>query len=302
MMENHQPLTSPGISSKRRTPERCPSPHPPQDHQLLNVDKELSNINSTETYVSGDDQRKEDISTETYVRGDAQRKEDISTETYVRGDAQRKEDIPTETYVRGDDQCKEDISTDNHPDDCIGSSEGHLISSAFKANGHSLAQDTYEDHATISDIPSALHSPNCSFDPSKPLLSSSSSQTVKQNQSHRRGIKEQRMHTRKKTISCLQCGKCFTCKSQLVEHQKTHTGETPFACEECGKCFTHKTTLVGHRRIHTGEKPFSCSECGKCFTHTTTLVGHQRTHTGEKPFSCQECGKCFTWKSHLGNL
>ncbi|XP_040276838.1 gastrula zinc finger protein XlCGF66.1-like [Bufo bufo] len=34
LMEKHQPLTSPGRSSKRRTPERCPSPLLPQAHQV----------------------------------------------------------------------------------------------------------------------------------------------------------------------------------------------------------------------------------------------------------------------------
>ncbi|KAM3938600.1 gastrula zinc finger protein XlCGF66.1-like [Leptodactylus fuscus] len=34
MMEDHQPLTSAGRSSKRTTPERCPSPLLPQDDQV----------------------------------------------------------------------------------------------------------------------------------------------------------------------------------------------------------------------------------------------------------------------------
>ncbi|XP_040276830.1 oocyte zinc finger protein XlCOF7.1-like [Bufo bufo] len=328
MMEDHQTLTSPGRSSKRRTPERCPSPLLPQDHQLLNLDKDLSNNNSTETYVRGDDPCKEEITTETYVRGDDQCKEEITTETYVRGDDQCKEEITTETYVRGDDQCKEEITTDNHPaGDCTRSSEEHLLSSSFKAIGHALVQDTNEEHAIISDIPSALHSQVCLFDPFKHLLSPDSSQTVKQNKSHRRDVKHQRTYTGKKTISCSECGKCFawksqlvdhqrihtgetpfscqecgksfTWKSQLVKHQRIHTGETPFSCPECGKCFTHKTALVAHKRIHTGEKPFSCPECGKCFAQKTTLVAHRRIHTGDKPFSCPECGKCFTWKPQL---
>ncbi|XP_040276837.1 uncharacterized protein LOC120992128 [Bufo bufo] len=83
MMEEHQALKSSGRSSKRTTPERCPSPLLPQDHQLLNADKDVSNINSTETNVRGDDQSKEEI--------------------------------PTETYMRDDDQCKEEFPTDNHP-------------------------------------------------------------------------------------------------------------------------------------------------------------------------------------------
>ncbi|XP_073538457.1 uncharacterized protein [Phyllobates terribilis] len=35
MMEQHRPRTSPGLSSKRTTPERCPAPPPAQDHQKM---------------------------------------------------------------------------------------------------------------------------------------------------------------------------------------------------------------------------------------------------------------------------
>ncbi|XP_073412854.1 gastrula zinc finger protein XlCGF66.1-like [Dendrobates tinctorius] len=34
MMGEHRPRTSPVLSSKRTTPERCPAPPPPQDHQV----------------------------------------------------------------------------------------------------------------------------------------------------------------------------------------------------------------------------------------------------------------------------
>ncbi|XP_073517099.1 uncharacterized protein [Phyllobates terribilis] len=60
MMEVPQPLTSPDISSKRTTPERCPrpllpqdckqeDPNVPQDHQ----GEDLTHINTTETYGKG---------------------------------------------------------------------------------------------------------------------------------------------------------------------------------------------------------------------------------------------------------
>ncbi|KAM4051815.1 uncharacterized protein ACNLHF_026089 [Anomaloglossus baeobatrachus] len=39
MMEEPQPRTSPGLSSTRTTPERCPAPPPPQDPQM-NKDKD----------------------------------------------------------------------------------------------------------------------------------------------------------------------------------------------------------------------------------------------------------------------
>ncbi|XP_075117536.1 uncharacterized protein LOC142187025 [Leptodactylus fuscus] len=69
MMEDHQPLTSAGRSSKRTTPERCPCPLLPQDDQIFHQAKDLSNINvisitiKEDPYVSGDEECEEDIPT-----------------------------------------------------------------------------------------------------------------------------------------------------------------------------------------------------------------------------------------------
>ncbi|KAM3940475.1 uncharacterized protein RB166_000427 [Leptodactylus fuscus] len=72
MMEDQQPLTSAGRSSKRTTLERCPSPLLPQDDdQIFHQDKDLSDINAIsmrikeEPYVSGDEECEEDIPTGT---------------------------------------------------------------------------------------------------------------------------------------------------------------------------------------------------------------------------------------------
>ncbi|XP_073516957.1 gastrula zinc finger protein XlCGF53.1-like [Phyllobates terribilis] len=73
MMEVPQSLTSPDLSSKRTTPERCPhpllpqdckqeDPNVPQDHQ----GEDLTHINTTETYVRGDEWCKEEILTYDY--------------------------------------------------------------------------------------------------------------------------------------------------------------------------------------------------------------------------------------------
>ncbi|XP_073422487.1 uncharacterized protein [Dendrobates tinctorius] len=76
IMEVPQPLTSPDLSSKRTTPERCPrpllpqdcnqeDPSAPQDHQ----GEDLTHINTTETYVRDDEWCKEEIPTYDYPGG-----------------------------------------------------------------------------------------------------------------------------------------------------------------------------------------------------------------------------------------
>ncbi|XP_073436218.1 uncharacterized protein [Dendrobates tinctorius] len=259
IMEVPQPLTSPDLSSKRTTPERCPHPLLPQNCKQ-------------EDPSAPQDHQGEDL---THIN---------ATETYVRGDERCKEEIPTYDYPA---------------DDCTRRSEGQLISSIFKSDDLEILQDTTEVNAITLDIPSSIHSKDLSSDPMEQVPSSDSLPTTKENQSHKRDIKKQFAPKTKKSFSCSECEKCFTKKLVLVMHQRSHTGEKPFSCSECGKYFGHKSNLLKHQRTHTGEKPFSCSECGKCFNQKRYLEEHQRTHTGKKPFLCSECGRYFAHKSNF---
>ncbi|XP_069605842.1 oocyte zinc finger protein XlCOF22-like isoform X2 [Ranitomeya imitator] len=285
IMEVPQPLTSPDLSSKMSTPERCPHPllpqdckqedsNAPQDHQ----GEDLTHINTTETYVRDDEWYKEEIPTYGYPDDCTRRSEgQLTSSTFKSDDLENLQDTTEVIAVSPDISSSihtKDLSSD--PMKQVPSSDSLLTTKENQSHKRSKKQTA----------PKAKKSFSCS-DCGKCF-------------NHKcRLVSHQRTHTGEKPFSCSECGKCFKHKCHLVSHQRTHTGEKPFSCSECGKCFNQKRNLVSHHRTHTGKKPFSCSQCGKCFNRKSHLVSHQRTHTGEKPFSCSECGKSFNHKCHL---
>ncbi|XP_073536653.1 uncharacterized protein [Phyllobates terribilis] len=313
MMEVPQPLTSPDLSSKRTTPERCPRPLLPHDCKQEDPNipqgEDLTHINTTETYVRGDEQCKEEIPTYDYPADVCTRRSEgqLTSSIFKYDDLEIPQDtievnaitpdLPSSLHSKdlSSDSLKQVLSSDS----LLTTKENHCHKRGIKKQtapkatkpfshseyGNSLLKKSFLKHQktyTAENRFFCFKQGKC-FNQKSDLVS------------------HQRSHTEEKPFSCLECGKCFTEKSSFIRHWRTHTGEKPYSCSECGKCFTRKSNIIAHQRTHTGEKPFSCSECGKCFTGKSDLNKHQRTHIGEKPFSCSDCGKCFASKSHLNS-
>ncbi|XP_069606300.1 oocyte zinc finger protein XlCOF22-like isoform X1 [Ranitomeya imitator] len=314
MMEVPQPLTSPVLSSKRTTPERClrpllpqdckqENPAVPQDHQ----GEDLTHINTTETNFRGDERCEEEIPINNHPDDcNGRSEEQLKSSTFKLDDLDLNQDM-TNVYA-------------TIPDIASSFPNKDLLSDPFKQVPSSDSSQTIKRNKShkigiknLTVLTANKQFSSLEYEKSFSLKMSfvthpkihiaenrfSSSEYGKNFSKKLEHVSQKTVHTGKKSYSCSECGKWFASKTYLVTHQRCHTGEKPFSCSECGKCFTSKPILVTHQRSHTGEKRFSCSECGKCFATKPNLVAHHRSHTGEKPFSCSECGKCFASKSNL---
>ncbi|XP_073408678.1 uncharacterized protein [Dendrobates tinctorius] len=324
MMEVPQSLASPDLSSKRTTPERCPrpllpqdckqeDPIVPQDHQ----GEDLTHINTTETYVRGDEQCKEEIPTYDYpddcgVKPDTYEKHAIipAIPPALQSKNQSSEPSQSVTYLDSSQTVKQNESSKSDVEHQIIPTEKKPFSCP-ECGKCFMVKSTLVRHQRIHTGNKPFSCSECGkcFSRRSDLLNHQRSHTGEKPYScpecgkcfiYRSDLlSHQRIHTGEKPHSCPECGRCFKKKSNLVTHRRIHASEKPYSCPECGKSFIHRSNLVNHQRIHTGEKPFLCSECGKSFIDKSTLVRHQRIHTGEKPFSCSECGKYFIYKYHL---
>ncbi|XP_026517919.1 zinc finger protein 436-like [Terrapene carolina triunguis] len=70
------------------------------------------------------------------------------------------------------------------------------------------------------------------------------------------------------------------CKSTALP--KHRAAERPYRCLDCGRTFSRRANLLSHRCGHTDEQPYRCSYCGKSFSLRFNLAMHRRVHAGKR--------------------
>ncbi|XP_073516627.1 uncharacterized protein [Phyllobates terribilis] len=235
MMEVPQPLTSPDLSSKKTTPERClrpllpqdckqEDPNVPQDHQ----GEDLTHSNITETYVRGDERCKEEIPTYDYPDDCTRRSEEQLTSSIFKSDDL---EIPQDTIEMND--ISPDLPSFLHSKELSSDPLKQVLSSdslltTKESQSHKISIKKQTD--IKAKKPFSLSEYEDSFSLEKSFL------------------KYQKIHAAENGFSCSKCGEYSNQKSNLDGHQRLHTGEKPFSCSECEKCFNQKSALVKHQR------------------------------------------------------
>nr|XP_055065706.1 zinc finger protein 37-like isoform X2 [Misgurnus anguillicaudatus] len=104
---------------------------------------------------------------------------------------------------------------------------------------------------------------------------------------------------RRRTHSCITCGKTLASKQSLKCHERKHTEQKLFTCATCEISFTTLHEKELHLKLHMVNNKFPCQQCRMVCASFYSLNIHMRTHSGEKPFHCTECDTYFSTKGSL---
>ncbi|KAM8868988.1 zinc finger protein 1035 isoform 1-T2 [Spinachia spinachia] len=98
-------------------------------------------------------------------------------------------------------------------------------------------------------------------------------------------------------LGCRFCGKCFDTPQSLKKHLRSHRGEKPYRCLECGKVFKKRANLIGHKIVH--RRRIQCTVCQKIFPTVGDLIQHRSAHLKRGMLQCPDCPLQFQYPAHL---
>ncbi|XP_055372205.1 zinc finger protein 236-like [Condylostylus longicornis] len=121
----------------------------------------------------------------------------------------------------------------------------------------------------------------------------------KESQEKRKVIEKENLKTLL-NFPCIECGRVFQRKFDLVRHIRIHRKIRPFSCTKCDKSFTLKCILDRHMKTHVEmERKIQCRFCDKKFISQVKLEKHNRIHILPKSYMCMLCAKTFKLKQNL---
>uniref|UniRef100_A0A3Q0QXD6 C2H2-type domain-containing protein n=1 Tax=Amphilophus citrinellus TaxID=61819 RepID=A0A3Q0QXD6_AMPCI len=134
------------------------------------------------------------------------------------------------------------------------------------------------------------------------------------------GVHKRRQQTQGQSVAVYACDTCGHEASSFeahCHHIQTHTDQKPskkknLTCSECGKVFSRLSALVSHQLHHPKRKQFQCPDCTMSYLHAASLFNHmkicsaqkkeniskkeynpKKTLLGPKIYHCEQCGKGF---------
>ncbi|XP_066458418.1 oocyte zinc finger protein XlCOF6-like isoform X7 [Eleutherodactylus coqui] len=316
MMETHQPLTSPAPSSKRSPPERCPRPLLPQDHQLLYQDEDLTNINTTETNVRGDQRCKEEIPTGYRPDGSSRENPPERCPSHPYSQDCREENVPENQQCENLIVLKVEVKDEAEEMDITADQYGLVERNPpEKCPSRLYSQNCPEEKPSVSENHQLLYQDEDLTNITTTETNVRGDQRCKEEipTGNRPGDGTGSSEERLISADC-KAEDCGITQDTYEEpaiipdilsalHTKHPSSDPPIQVPSSDLSQTdnqNKCHRSGeHQRADRREKPYSCKECTKRYRVKSHLVRHQRIHTGEKPFSCSECGKSFNQKSNL---